>query len=183
MPVALELAPQIFLLSLLEYQPYMRSFYLLKRVRWMRCHDGRVLSVRFNSSSQQIAVDWGNCSGSVPSVSVNSFRFSIYFKPEERLASDSSELKASCLSFDLLGAVLGPTMLKVTFGYLASENDFFWWDCHFLMEFEFEAFDNRLKTRGLVVWKLQWQSESTAEMNYSQWHWGAIWWALLFLTK
>jgi len=64
--------------------------------------------------------------------------------------SDSSELRASCFPFDLLGVALGPTMLEVISGYLTSENDFLR-DRHLLAEFEFEALDNWLKTYGLVI--------------------------------
>ena len=42
-------------------------------------------------------------------------------------------------------------MLEVTSGYSASENDFFLRYIRLLAEFEFEAFDNRLKTDGLVI--------------------------------
>jgi len=43
---------------------------------------------------------------------------------------------ASCFHIDLLGVVLGPTILIVTSGYSASENDFFLRDCHLLAEFD-----------------------------------------------
>jgi len=42
-------------------------------------------------------------------------------------------------------------MLEVTSEYSATENDFFLPNRHLLAEFEFEAFDNRLKTDGLVI--------------------------------
>jgi len=51
----------------------------------------------------------------------------------------------------LLGVVFEATMLEVTHRYSASENDFFLQDRRLLAEFEFEAFDNQLKTDGLVI--------------------------------
>jgi len=50
---------------------------------------------------------------------------------------------------DLLGVKLSPTMFAVTYGYSASENDFFFQDRRLLAESE--AIDNRLKTKGLFI--------------------------------
>jgi len=60
------------------------------------------------------------------------------------------ESTASCFPLDLLGVVLGPTMLEVTSKYSASENDFLR-DRRLLAELEFKAIDNRLQTKGLVI--------------------------------
>jgi len=87
----------------------------------------------------------------------------MFFKFGDRSTSDSSELTAICFPLDLLGVKLSPTMFAITFGYSTSEKDFFFRDRHLLAEFE--AADNRLKTEVLVIWKLQWQSETTAEMS------------------
>ena len=75
----------------------------------------------------------------------------ISFKSEKNSTSDSSELRASCFPFDLLGMALGPTMFEVTSGYSTSENNFFLRDHHLLNEFEFEVFDNQLKLDVLVI--------------------------------
>ena len=126
---------------------------------------------------------WDNCSSLDPSVLVNSFRLDRYFFQTWRMFNIRLlRTKSKLLFFRLAWCGSWTTMLEVTSGYSASENNFLW-DCLLLAKFEFEAFDNRLKTGGLVIWKLQWQSESTAEMSCSQWHWGAIWWALYFLAK
>jgi len=76
---------------------------------------------------------------------------SISFKHEEYSASDSSVLRVSCSSFDLLGVALGPTVFEVTSRYSTLENNFFLRDRRLLAEFEFEAFDNWLKTDSLVI--------------------------------
>jgi len=65
--------------------------------------------------------------------------------------SDSSELTASCFSFNLIGVVLGPTMLEVIPGYSTSKNDLFLQERRLLDDLEGGATDNRLKTDGLLV--------------------------------
>ena len=75
---------------------------------------------------------------------------------------------ASGFPFDLLGVVLGPTMLEVTSEYSVSENNFFLRDRRLLEEFDFETFGNEQKTDDLVIWKLQWQSESGTEERFDE---------------
>ena len=101
----------------------------------MKFCDGRVLIIRFDAFSQQIIVNWSNCSNPDPSMYVDSFGLEVYFfQTEEYLAFDSSELRACFFSFDLLGMTLGPTIFEVTSGYSMSENDFFLRDRHLFAE-------------------------------------------------
>jgi len=112
-----------------------------------------MLIVYFISSGQSIVVYQGNLvrvCWLIPLGLIN-----ISFKTEEGSTSDSSELMASCLSFDLLGVLLGPTMLEVISGYPTSKNDLFSRKRRHLADLEGGAADNWLKTDGLLIWELQ----------------------------
>ena len=58
---------------------------------------------------------------------------------------------ASYFPFDLLGVMVGPTMLKLTSGYSSSENDFFLREQCLLAELETRAADNRLESDDLLL--------------------------------
>ena len=86
-------------------------------------------------------VCWYTSSGSI----------SISLKPEEGLVSDSSELTTGYFPFNLLGVVLGPTILEVTSGYSTLEKVLFLRERRLLAELEGRADDSWLNTNGLLV--------------------------------
>ena len=120
----------------------------------MGLRDGRVLIICLNPFGQQSC----SRSGAIAPVQIRERRLipsclinNNSFKPEERLVSDSSELRANCFPFDLLGVVLGPTMLDVTSRYSTSESDFFLREHRLLAELEAVTADNRWKADGLII--------------------------------
>ena len=82
--------------------------------------------------------------------------------------SDSSELTISYFLLLLLGIVLGPNMFAVTSEYSVSEKVSLARERRLLVDRETDTDDNRLSTDCLLVYELQWNSESIALMSRSQ---------------
>ena len=79
-----------------------------------------------------------------------------------------------CFPLVLLGLVLRPIMFAVTSKYSASEKVLLVQERRLLAEREIDVDDNRLNTDCLLLCELQWHSDSTTVMSYSQQHSGVI---------
>jgi len=139
---------------------------LWTRIWRLGFNDGRVLIIHLNSPGQQTIVDWGNCSRAGLSVLVNPFRFDknviqTWRSVNVRLLWTDSQL----FSFRLAWCETRPHHVCSHF-WVLDVREWFFLPGSFSLGWVWSRWQPA-KNRELLIWKPQWQSESTAEMKRS----------------
>ena len=90
------------------------------------------------------------------------------------MPAHSSQLGVGCFPLVFLGVVFRPTMFAVTSEYSVLEKVLLMRERRLLAEQETDVDNNHLNTDCLLMYELQWHSESTAVTSRSQQHGGVI---------